>query len=96
MKIAQAEGKDWKDEVRKYLVAYRSTPHTTTGVSPAELLLGRKKGTKLPELREKVIASKVRHRDSGMKATAKEYADKKRNAKESDISPGDKVLVKQE
>ena len=26
MRIAQAEGKDWKDEVRKYLVAYRSTP----------------------------------------------------------------------
>ena len=26
MRIAQAEGKNWKDEVRKYLVAYRSTP----------------------------------------------------------------------
>ena len=42
MKIAQAEGKEWKKEVCKYLVAYRSTPHTTTGVSPAELLFGRK------------------------------------------------------
>ena len=92
MKIAQAEGKDWKDEVRKYLVAYRSTPHTTTGVSPAELLFGRKMQTKLPELREEVIASEVRDRDSGMKAKAKVYADKKRNAKESDISPGDKVV----
>ena len=29
MKIAQAEGKEWKKEIRKYLVAYRSTPHTT-------------------------------------------------------------------
>ena len=37
MRIAQAEGKDWKDELRKYLVAYRSNLHTTTGVSPAEL-----------------------------------------------------------
>ena len=36
-RIAQAEGKNWKDEVRKYLVAYRSTTHTTTGVSSAEL-----------------------------------------------------------
>ena len=96
MRIAQAEGKDWKDEVRKYLVAYRSTPHTTTGVSLAELLFGRKMRTKLPELREEMIASEVRDRDSGMKAKAKVYADKKRNAKESDISPGDKVLVKQE
>ena len=61
-----------------------------------ELLFGRKMRTKLPELREKVIASEVRDRDSGMKAKAKVYADKKRNAKASDISPGDKVLVKQE
>ena len=96
IRIAQGEGKDWKDEVRKYLVAYRSTPHTTTGVSPAELLFGRKMRTKLPELREEVIASEVRDRDGGMKTKAKVYADKKRNAKESDISPCDKVLVKQE
>ena len=38
MWIAQAEGKQWKEEVCKYLIAYRSTPHTTAGVSPAELL----------------------------------------------------------
>ena len=43
-----------------------------------------------------VIQSEVRDRDSGKKAKAKVYADKKRNAKESDIGPGDKVLVKQE
>ena len=96
MRIAQAEGKDWKKEVRKYLVACWSTPHTTTGVSPAELLFGRKMRTKLPELREEVIATEVRDRDSGMKAKAKMYADNKRNAKHSDLSPGDKVLVKQD
>ena len=49
MKIAQAEGKEWKNEVCKYLVTYRSI---TTDVSPAELLFGRKMRTKLPELRE--------------------------------------------
>ena len=32
----------------KYLLAYRSTPHTRTGVSPAELLYGRKILTKMP------------------------------------------------
>ena len=82
--------------MRKYLVAYRSTPHTTTGVCPAELLFGRKMRTKLPELREEVIATEMRDRDSGMKAKAKVYADNKRNTKPSDVSPGDKVLVKQE
>jgi len=37
---AQAERIEWKKEVCKYLVACRSTPHTTTCVSPAELLFG--------------------------------------------------------
>ena len=96
MRIAQAEGKEWKKEVRKYLVAYRSTPHSTTGVSPAELLFCRKVRTKLPELREESTESEMRDRDSEMKAKAKQYADKKRNVQESDLTPGDKVLVKQE
>ena len=96
MRIAQAEGKEWKKELLKYLVAYRSTPHTATGVSPAELLFGRKMRTKLPELREESIATEMRDRDSEMKAKAKQYADKKRNAQESDLTPGDKVLVRQE
>ena len=96
MKIAQAEGKEWKKEIRKYLVAYRSTPHTTTGVSPAELLFGRKMRTKLPELKGESTESEMRDRDGEMKAKAKWYADKKRNAQESDLAPGDQVLVKQE
>ena len=92
MRIAQAEGKIWKEEVRKYLIAYRSTAHTTTGVSPAELLIGRKR----PKLREEMIAGEVRDRDSEMIAKAKVYADKIRNAKHSDLSQGHKVLVKPE
>ena len=96
MKIAQAEGKEWKKEIRKYLVAYRSTPHTTTGVSPAELLFGRNMRTKLPELKGESTESEMGDRDGEMTAKAKWYADKKRNAQESDLAPGDQVLVKQE
>ena len=33
-------------------MAYRSTPHTTTGKSPAELIYGRNIGTKLPDIGE--------------------------------------------
>lgn len=68
MRIAQAKGKQWKEEVRKYLIAYRSTPHTTTGVSPAKLLFGRKIRTKLPEFHEDRSASEVQDRDREMKA----------------------------
>ena len=71
MRIAQAEGKKWKKEVRSYLIAYRLTHHTTTGVSAAELLFGRKIRTKLPEFREDSVASEVEDRDEEMKAKAK-------------------------
>ena len=49
MLVGHTEGKPWQRELQKYQLAYRSTPHTTTGVSPAELLYGRRIGTKMPE-----------------------------------------------
>ena len=38
------KGKPWQRarELQKYRLAYRSTSHTTAGVSPAELLFGRR------------------------------------------------------
>ena len=50
MRVAHAEKRDWRLELNKYLLAYRSTPHITTGQNPAELLFGRKLSTKLPEV----------------------------------------------
>ena len=35
--IAQAEGRNWRSEMDDFLMMYRSTPHFTTGISPAEL-----------------------------------------------------------
>ena len=43
-----------------------------------------------------MIATEMRDRDSGKKTKAKTYTDNKRNTKPSDVSPGDKLLVKQE
>jgi len=51
MCAAIAEGKPWQQEQQKYILAYRSTPYTTTGVSPAQLLYGRKIRTKMPEFK---------------------------------------------
>ena len=36
-----------KEKLAEFLIAYRNTPHSTTGVSPAQLLLGRPLGTRL-------------------------------------------------
>ena len=46
---AAAEKKDPK-ELYTFLLQYRATPHSTTEISPAEMLFGRKIKTKLPQL----------------------------------------------
>lgn len=97
IKIAQGEGRDWKSELEKFLIMYRSTAHTTTGVCPSELLFGRKIRTKLPELLDyRIDDYEVRDRDAEKKEKGKIYADMRRGACESDIHAGDKVLVRQE
>ena len=71
-RTANSENRDWKKEFPKFLLAYRSTPHSTTGKSPAEMLFNRKIRTKLPEL---IIDNPVddivtRRKDSAMKEKA--------------------------
>ncbi|XP_071944459.1 uncharacterized protein [Antedon mediterranea] len=95
IRIAQAEGKDWKKELRVYLFAYRTTPHSVTGVTPAEMMWNRKLRTKLPELDDNTIMDEeISDRDAVSKLKNKLYIDEKRGAKESDVCKGDKVLVK--
>lgn len=62
-RIAHAEGKKWQKQIRKYLVALRSTSHTTTAVSTAELHFVTKIRTKLLDLKEESVASEMRDRD---------------------------------
>ena len=96
LQIAHAEKKNWKTELNIYLAAYRSLPHPTTGVSPAELLFGRKIRTKLPELSDVHVEQGVRDRDGEQKSKSKSYADSRRGARPSEVLPGDQVLVQQE
>ena len=96
LKIAQVEGQDWKQALRTYLVAYRNTPHCTTGISPAELLFGRTLRTKLPDVCGAAnLDEEMRDTDRERKEKGKQYADNRRNAKESNLAAGDQVLLKQ-
>lgn len=96
IRIAQAERRDWKEDLQTYLLMYRSTPHSVTGVSPAQLLFGREIRTKLPTLQEHNISdTEIRDRDHERKGKGKIYSDNRRNAKESDVNVGDFVLLKQ-
>ncbi|KAM0736831.1 Uncharacterized protein ACS0PU_006480 [Formica fusca] len=94
LKIAHAEKRNWKEELLDYLM-YRSTPHSTTGMSPSEMLFGRKIKSKMPEiLGDRILDEETRERDAWNKLKEKDYYDKKKRIKETEIKPGDVVLVK--
>ena len=96
LRIAKAEKKNIWTEMRKFLTAYRTTPHSSTGVTPAKLLFNREIRTKIPELENSRYSdSEARDKDAEMKQKRTDYADEKRRARESDLEPGDLVLLKQ-
>jgi len=96
IKASVAEGTDFVSAIRKFLLTYRNTPHCTTGVSPAKLLIGRNLSDKIfsftPRMSKIYVAAQ--EKDSIMKEKIKHYADRK--AKVSHIYPGDFVILKQQ
>ncbi|XP_057302732.1 uncharacterized protein K02A2.6-like [Hydractinia symbiolongicarpus] len=57
IQTAVADGIDWQIALENFLLSYRSTPHATTGVAPAELLFGR-------PIRDKIPTNDTSHPDS--------------------------------
>ena len=94
LKIAHSEGKPWQSELQRFLFAHRSTPHSTTGVSPAKLLFGRELHGKIPSIDSlRATNQLVNDTDSARKQSAKDYADQRCHAQPSMIDAGDLVLV---
>ena len=103
VQTAQVGKGSWKQEIWKFLRHYRATPHSTTGLSPCELLNGRKLRTEIPvitkkkktaQFEKKVIVAE--RRDERLKTYMKEMADERNNAKACELKIGDQVLVKQD
>jgi len=99
MRIAKASGKDWKREIYDYVFAYRNTPHSVTGIAPAEMFFRRKLRTKLPDLslysESTINVEEAKDRDRWQKARTKEYSDARKHATDRDLKIGDKVLMRQ-
>ena len=98
IRIAKLTGKDWKKELPKFLFEYRTTPHSSTGVSPAQALMGRTLRTKLPQvtfdhgrLNEADWQIKLRERDAFKKMRMMKNANSGRQP--SNIAEGDQVLL---
>lgn len=81
-------------------MCYRSTPCTSTGTSPAELLMGRKIKTKLPTLEKNLLPQwpdlkAVRSKDVKEKEKQAFYSNLRHGARPlPSLRPGNPVLVK--
>ncbi|XP_055700122.1 uncharacterized protein K02A2.6-like [Phlebotomus papatasi] len=97
LKISQALNRDWKKDLKEYLLMYYTTPHTTTGKTPTELCIGRTIRGKIPSLTDMETSPPdmdFSEKDRILKHKGKENEDLKRGAKHNDIEIGDKVLMK--
>ena len=93
--ISQATNADWVEELNKYLLMYRSSPHSTTKKTPSEMLFGYNIRDRLPSIfQPNDEDEETADRDRISKEKGKLYADERRNAKPSPIAVGDEVLVK--
>lgn len=103
IQVSVLEGRPLKEAVVDYLGVYRSTPHSTTGVSPAQLLHGRQPRTRLDIMglpsknffQEPATAmEQLRARVQSKQRSTKEYTDAKRSAKTPKFKEGDFVRVR--
>ena len=100
IRAAIAEGRNWRHALEEWLRAYRVTPHTATGVAPAELLMGRRVNDAIPMLRP---SHPVLHKRSELSKQHEGYTDRmaarfneSKRAKEVRIAPGTSVLRKRQ
>ena len=97
-RISKLEGKAIRERVQRTVGSYRATYPPATKESPDMLMFSRELRRKIPErivLAGKIPYYPIRQRDAAKKKQMKEYADKRRNARESLIVVGDQVLLKQ-
>ncbi|XP_062559853.1 uncharacterized protein K02A2.6-like [Armigeres subalbatus] len=96
LQISNALGRNWVQDLQEYLVMYYTTPHSTTGRTPTELLYGRTIRSKIPAFQDIETApsfSDVADRDRLLKDKGKENEDIRRRARKSSIDLGDTVLM---
>ncbi|XP_049522663.1 uncharacterized protein LOC125945132 [Dermacentor silvarum] len=90
---------DWTNELQSFLLAYRSTPHGSTGKSPFELLFGRPMRNLLPTLAadtQNLAHSEARQNDTRRKAYNKQYVDSQRHTSHNQLHVGQQVICKQD
>ena len=95
MKAAKTENRNFHQNLNDFLLNYRTTPHSSTGIPPATALFGREVRSTLPQVFFKASDLDINQKDATSKAKMKSYADKTLRTKPS-LKIGDHVLVRNE
>ena len=96
IKTAETNKQPFTKELNSFLRAYRSTPHCSTGVSPAALMFNREANTsRLPSCvtRANDTYARAQAQDRLSKERMKLHNDAKLKARHSNIKVGDRVLL---
>ena len=94
-RISKLEGKALRERVQRAVGSYRATPHPATKECSDMLMFGRELRRKLTERivpAGEIPYDPIRQGDAAKKKQMKDYADKRRNARETFIVVGDQVL----
>ena len=95
VRISMSQGIDWKVPLEKFLLSYRNSPHTTSGMSPAQLLLKKSTSDKLPKLTDShTVPKSVQERDWFMKQKYLQNANPKSEEATTQFIPGNIVFAK--
>ena len=97
VKTMHVDGRDWREGIFSFLLAYRNTPHSTTSKSPAKLLMRRSLRDKIPSVKTPVSKEfrEAQALEKEKKQKAKHYFDNTNKAKPIEIHIGDRVLMQQ-
>lgn len=97
IRSAHMQKRPWQQELSKFLLTYRQTPHSTTKVPPAQLLFNRNIKGKLPTVTPTQVVNRHKEAQTShgkQRDKAKQYTDNRRHVRPSNIKVGDQVLVK--
>ena len=77
IECALTKGRDWNEALQQFLLMYRTTPHTTTGIYRAQNLFHHIPNSGLPTIKPNKTTT-VNNRVTSYREQNREYIDKKR------------------
>ena len=101
VKNARNGNRSWRQELNSFLRNYRTTPHSSTGVAPNDLIFRHSNSSKLPKWSEtsnneyKRLILKALNKNNKANLIMKKNADKNRHVLKSDFKINDQVLLDQ-